>query len=315
MRMERALFVDVFSLLLAGSSLVPSAALQSEQTLAAVPPQPKKLDPIVAPEVWAAMCEPWDDWDKPAPPFKIASNVYYVGTCGITVLLIETKSGLVLVDTGTERSGSKVRFNIVRAGFDVKQIKLILYSHEHFDHVGGLALMQHKTGAPVLSSPEAVGVVRSGKDNPADPQAGMHKPMGPVANVVPVAPGIPVHFGGTTFVPIATPGHTPGAFSWQWEACEKDVCKTIVYADSLSPFSRDDYRFSDHPEYLAAFRAGIARVRGLKCDILLTPHPSASDMIERAATGSLEGGMTCAAYADGKTKALDERLAKEAAAQ
>ena len=309
------MFVDLLSLLLAGSSLVATDAIQSEQILGAVPPTPKELDPTIAPAMWATMCEPWDDWDKSAPPFKITSNVYYVGTCGITVLLIETESGLVLVDTGTERSGSNVWFNIVRAGFDVKQIKLILYSHEHFDHVGGLALMQHKTGAPVLSSPEAVGVFRSGKDNPADPQAGLHEPMGPVENVVPIAPGIPAHFGGATFVPIATPGHTPGALSWQWKSCEGEVCKTIVYADSLSPVSRDDYRFSDHPEYVAEFRAAIARVRALQCDILLTPHPSASNMIERAASGTFEGGMTCVEYADSKTKALDDRLAKEAEAK
>ena len=121
--------------------------------------------------------------------------------------------------------------------------------------------------------------------------------------------------GNLKLTPIATPGHTPGALTWQWESCEGDVCKTIVYADSLSPVSRDDYRFSDHPEYVAEFRAAIARVRALQCDILLTPHPSASNMIERAASGTFEGGMTCVEYADSKTKALDDRLAKEAEAK
>ena len=121
--------------------------------------------------------------------------------------------------------------------------------------------------------------------------------------------------GNLKLTPIATPGHTPGALTWQWESCEGDVCKTIVYADSLSPVSRDDYKFSDHPDYLAEFRAGIARLRALDCDILLTPHPSHSDMIARAATGTFEGGVTCAEYADSKTEALDERLAREAAAQ
>lgn len=139
--------------------------------------------------------------------------------------------------------------------------------------------------------------------------------MRAVSDVIPIAPNNPIHFGDIAFTPIATPGHSPGALSWQWESCEGEgenrICKNIVYADSLSPISRDDYKFSDHPEYVAAFREGIAKLRGLKCDILLTPHPSHSRMVKRAATGTLKGGMTCAEYADSKTKALDERLAKE----
>jgi len=57
-----------------------------------------------------------------------------------------------------------------------------------------------------------------------------------------------------------TPGHTPGATSWRWESCDGGVCRTMVYADSLTPISREDYRFSDHPEYLAAYRASIAKL-------------------------------------------------------
>ena len=77
---------------------------------------------------------------------------------------------------------------------------------------------------------------------------------------------------------VATPGHTPGALTWHWGSCDGGVCRQIVYADSLTPVSRDNYRFSDHPAYLAAYRASIAKVAALDCDILLTPHPSASNM-------------------------------------
>ena len=87
---------------------------------------------------------------------------------------------------------------------------------------------------------------------------------------------------------------------------------TIVYADSLTPVSSDGYRFSDHPEYLAAFRASIAKIASLKCDILLTPHPSASGMRDRLLKGSLVHPQACQAYAARLSKQLDERLAKEA---
>ncbi|HEU4650515.1 MAG TPA: subclass B3 metallo-beta-lactamase, partial [Croceibacterium sp.] len=114
--------------------------------------------------------------------------------------------------------------------------------------------------------------------------------------------------------PIATPGHTAGALSWQWQSCDRQQsCKTIVYADSLTAVSSDDYRFSDHPANLAAFRASIERVAGLgSCDILLTPHPSASGMRDKLVSGDLTGAPRCADYAAGLEVRLDERLFKEA---
>lgn len=264
-------------------------------------------------------CEDWDDWDKPAPPFKVYGNTYYVGTCGIAAILITNGEDHALIDTGTETGAEIVMTNIEALGFELGDIWVLTASHEHVDHVGGMTKVQSRaTSARVLFSKIGLNVLTSGRENENDPQAGMHDAMAPIlANRAEV-----VGTGETRFLLgryglkyIKTPGHTPGALTWQWEACEGDVCKTTVYADSLSAISRDDYKFSDHPEYVAAFRTGIERLRALDCDILLTPHPLASNMIERAATGTFEGGMTCADYADSKMKALDERLAKEAAGE
>ncbi|MEL7218721.1 MAG: MBL fold metallo-hydrolase, partial [Pseudomonadota bacterium] len=271
-----------------------------------------EFKPTATPQEWAEQCKPWDDWDKPAPPFQIFGDVYYVGTCGITVLLVRTTNGFVLLDTGTENGAVEAMRNIDKMGIAKNRIGLILYTHEHFDHVGGMSLVQLISGAPVLATPIAAEVLKTGKDSPQDPQHGMHGPMKPVTNVITITPETLIVQGGKTFTPIATPGHTPGALSWQWESCEGDVCKTIVYADSLSPVSRDDYKFSDHPEYLEAYRAGLDRIKNLKCDILLTPHPSHSKMIQRAKTGSFEGGVTCSEYAAGKHRDLDARLEREA---
>ena len=94
------------------------------------------------------------------------------------------------------------------------------------------------------------------------------------------------------------------------------MCRQIVYADSLTPVSDNSYRFSDHPAYLAAYRASIAKVAALPCDILITPHPSASDMVNRFALGKpLDDSNACKNYAAELTKKLDERLAKEATAK
>lgn len=266
--------------------------------------------PITAQE-WAEQCKPWDEWDKPAPPFKIFGDTYYVGTCGITALLVRTDEGHVLIDTGTQ-AGARIAYtNLSRLDANPRKIGLILYSHEHFDHVGGVYWMQNKTGAPIAASPKAAHVLRTGELDPADPQAGMHENMKPVPHVIEISGEAALTYAGNIFTPIPTPGHSPGALSWQWVNCEDAHCKTFVYADSLSPVSREDYKFSDHPEYVAKYRAGLDRLAALRCDILLTPHPSHSKMVKRAETGSLEGGVSCAEYAATKHRNLDERLAKE----
>ncbi len=296
------------------SFLILSACIQSVAQSPAIQEvdQAQNLSDIVR---FSEECEKWDDWDKPAEPFKIHGNTYYVGTCGIAAILILNNDSHVLIDTGTNTGADVVLANIAKLGFDLRDVSILLSSHEHFDHVGGVAKVQEATGAIPVSSEIAIAVMSSGITHPDDPQADMHEPMEPIAQGTPYqSPAIQEFLEALGIVPIETPGHSPGAMSWQWESCDGETCKTIAYADSMSPVSRDDYKFSDHPDYVAAYRAGIARVRALDCDILLTPHPSHSRMIERAATGTLEGGVTCEEYADGKTRDLNARLEREAGA-
>ena len=257
-------------------------------------------------------CEKWDDWNKPAKPFRIHGSTYYVGTCGIAAILVAGDEGHVLLDTGTREGAEVVHANIKALGFDPADVELILHSHEHFDHVGGFAFMARETGAHVIASKRAAIVIFTGFDREDDPQFGMHEPMEGVMPKRNIENGESEVLGNLKLTAYETPGHTAGALAWAWDSCEDSVCRTIVYADSMSPVSRDDYKFSDHPRYLANYREGIARVRALDCDILLTPHPSHSRMIERAATGTFEGGITCQEYADGKTRDLDARLGREA---
>ena len=265
------------------------------------------------------MCEDWDDWDKPAPPFKIHGNTYYVGTCGISSILITTDDGHAVIDSGTQAGADLVLANIRSLGFDPADVKLLLLSHEHFDHAGGMAKLQAATGAVIVASEIGVETMSTGKAHAADPQFGMHEAMEPV-----IGEAYPWFWGDAPYLidyfgisPIETPGHTPGAMSWRWSACDESSvsdCADIVYADSLSAVSSDDYKFSDHPEYVVSYRKGLERLREADCDLLLTPHPSASDMLERMGGESgllLKGG--CGWYPDRIERRLDARLAKEAA--
>jgi metallo-beta-lactamase class B len=266
--------------------------------------------------LWASQCKDFDDWDKPGPPVRIHGNAYYVGTCGISAILITGSEGHILIDGATEAGAETVARNIARLGFRVGDIRYILASHEHFDHAGGISALQQRSKASLLASPAARQVFTTGRADKDDPQSGMHKPF-PTASVDgPLRDGQRIRLGNLMVEAIATPGHTPGAMSYRWISCDGGVCRTIVYADSLTPVSRDDYRFSAHPEYLKAYRESLAKIAESPCDIVVSPHPSSSKLRDRFARGErLLDPEGCKTYAAGLSKQLDDRLAKERAAK
>jgi len=263
-------------------------------------------------------CEDWDEWDKAAPPFRILGDSWYVGTCGIAAILVASPQGHVLIDSGTEAGGELILANLRRIGVDPEDVRYILASHEHFDHVGGHAILAKATGAQIIASPLAAPVLENGMVSDEDPQADAgHPAMAPVKVARMIKDGETLTLGDIAITAHATPGHTPGAMSYTWTACTSDdeppACRRIAYVDSLSPVSADNYRFSDHPQTIAAFRTSISKVSQLPCDELLTPHPSASSMIEKLRDGTLGSPGQCQRYAAALTSALDKRLSKERA--
>jgi metallo-beta-lactamase class B len=276
--------------------------------------QPRAPIEISGPE-WVAACNGhFQDWNRPAPPVRIHGNTYLVGSCGISSVFIVGEQGHILIDGGTEQDADIIAANIRTLGYRPEDIRFILVSHEHFDHVGGIAQLQRMSGAVVVASAPAAKVMTSGMPAKDDPQYGALKSFPPVRVGRVVRDGEEVLLRDLMAKAITTPGHTSGALSWRWVSCDGGVCRTIVYADSLSPVSNDTYRFSDHPAELAAFRASIAKIAASPCEILVTPHPTASQMPDRLALGKpLLDTDACKNYAALKAKDLNERLAKEAA--
>ena len=261
---------------------------------------------------WVASCKDWDKWLQPGPGFRIYGNTYYVGTCGIGAILVTGDKGNILIDGGPEGAAEPVAANIGRLGFKLEDVKILLHTHEHLDHVGAFARLKELTGAQLWASPAAARAIGSGKAIPEDPQYSSLDGFPPVW-VDKVLQGDPtVKLGDITLHGIATPGHTLGALSWHWRSCEGGKCKEIAYIDSLSAVSSDDYRYADHPELVAQFRRSLKRVAALPCDILLSPHPSASGMRGKLVKGDLAGPPHCKAYAADLRKKLDGKLAKEA---
>jgi metallo-beta-lactamase class B len=265
-------------------------------------------------QAYAARCKPWDEWDSPAPPARIHGDIYQVGTCGITALLVATPEGHVLIDGGVEAAAPLVAANVTALGFRLEDIRYILVSHEHYDHVAAIAALQRLTGATLVARAAARAGLETGRVAPADPQAELHPPFPPARIGRVIADGDTVRLGGIAFTAHATPGHTPGSTSWTWRSCAAGQCLTAAYVDSLSAVSAEGYRFADHPELIAAFRSTFAKVATLPCDLLMTPHPSASGFVERmAGAAPLIDAQGCVRYAAAARTALDARLAKEGA--
>ncbi len=294
--------------------LVPACTPVAQPTVA---PSPR-----VAGQTLAAACAGRDGWSDPAPPARIFGNTYYVGTCGISVLLVTSPKGHVLIDGATAEAVPSILANIRRLGFDPRDIRTIVGSHEHLDHMGGFALLKAATGARLLVSAAAQTAVSTGRTEADDPQSGV------IADMTPVAVDGIVEFDRLIMVgdasdddairltPHATPGHTIGGTSWTWRSCEDTRCATFAYVDSLTAVSRDGYRFTDHPARVAPFRATFARVDVLPCDILVTPHPSFSDLFARlAGTQPLIDRDACRRLSHSMVARLDRRLADEAAAR
>ena len=268
---------------------------------------------------WALACKDAQGaaaWTTPAPPVRIHGNTYLVGTCGITSILIVGSDGDVLIDGGPEEAADLIADNIRALGYRLTDVKYLLNSHEHFDHAGGLAKLQRLTGAQLVASPGQAAVLNSGVPAKDDPQFGVLKSFPPAHVDHVVSNGQMVRLGNIAVTAAFTPGHSSGGVTWHWGSCDGGVCRQIVYADSLTPASDDKYRFSDHPAYVSTFRASIATLAALDCDILLTPHPGASDMPHLLALGRpLLDPEACKTYAAARTKDLDDRLAKEAASK
>jgi len=287
------------------------AALAASCASASAPPPKTAGVPIGE---FLKQCQNKTGWSDPAPPIRLFGNVYDVGTCGIEVLLIAGDKGEILIDGATAEAAPQVASNIERLGFRLDEIKWILTSHEHLDHAGGLAELQRRTGARLAVRAAQRPALESGRMVDGDPQAGLYDPF-PMPRIDRIlTDGEVVRLGNLALTLHATPGHSPGSTSWTWRSCEGKLCRAIAYADSVTAAANKTFRFSEHPEYVATFHHSLDVIAGLDCDILLTPHPSVSQLYERlAGEAPLSDAQACRHYAQTGRDNLAARLAREAA--
>lgn len=265
----------------------------------------------------AAVCKADAGWNDPAKPRHVYGNTWYVGTCGISALLVTSDRGHVLIDGATREAATQIEASISALGFRIKDVRFILATHAHLDHAGGFAKLQHDSGAVMVARGADADAIERGRGDRSDPQYASIDGFPPVTAVRRITDREPVTLGPLSLTAHATPGHTPGSTTWTWDSCEATRCLHLAYVDSVSAISDDVYRYTDealHPGVVAAFRQSIATIAALPCDVLLTPHPTVSNMFARigAQPGSpLVDANACRALAAEAGQKLEERIAKE----
>lgn len=215
------------------------------------------------------------DWTAPFPPFRIAGNLYYVGSKGLANYLIATPQGLILINSDLEANVPLIRASVEQLGFKFSDVKILLISHAHWDHDAGSAMIKQITGAKYMVMDADVAVVESG--GKADFQYGnTPTSLYPPAKVDRVLhDGDEVKLGDAVLVAHLTPGHTKGCTTWTMKVSEAGKTYNVVIIGS--PNVNPGYRLVNNPLYpqIAGDYERMFRVlKSLPCDLFLGAHGS-----------------------------------------
>lgn len=256
------------------------------------------------------------DMNRPVAPFRISDDIYYVGASDVTSFLIATDAGLILTDGGFAETAPKILSNIKTLGFDPKQVKILLNSHAHFDHAGGLAALKQATGARFLASKGDTPVLESGGKSDFSDIGRQHR-IAPVKPDGLLTNGEKLTLGHTTLTIHLTPGHTRGCTSWSMTTHIAGKPEHVLFICSLSVLS--DYSLVKRPSYPGIaedYAHSIALLKSLPCDVMLGAHGSFFHLTEKRA--ALAGDRSafvdpdlCKAYLDQAQAAYRAALAKE----
>jgi metallo-beta-lactamase class B len=210
-------------------------------------------------------------WNRDLDPYRVIGNIYYVGSNEMAEFLITTPAGHILLDSGFEASVPRLRDNVQKLGFRFEDIKILLATHAHIDHVQGHALVRQLTGAKVVASAaDAVFLAAGGKGETVFDGVYSWTPC-PVDRVI--ADGASVALGGTTLTAHVTPGHTRGATTWTMRMVDGGRPLDVVFFPSanVNPGVRliGNQRY---PEIAADFERSFATWKSLPCDVFLGAH-------------------------------------------
>jgi metallo-beta-lactamase class B len=246
---------------------------------------------------------------EPQAPFRIAGDLYYVGAKNVAAYAVKTPEGIILIDTGFAQTVPLVEANLKTLGMDIADVKIILNSHAHSDHAGGIAAVKARTAARlVLSKADAALMAAGGKgdftwgDDLAYPRA--------TADRI-IADGETVELGGAVLTAHVTPGHTKGCTTWTMRSGGRNV---VILCGTSAP-GYDLVDNAKYPQIAEDYRRSFATMAALPCDIVLAGHPEAIGLAGKAAKGAdafVDPAECKTVIADARA-AFDKELARQQA--
>jgi len=261
------------------------------------------------------------DWTEPFPPFRIAGNLYYVGSKGLANYLITTPQGHILINSDLEESVPLIRASIEKLGFKFSDARILLISHAHWDHDAGSAAIKSLTGARYMVMDGDVSVVESGgkTDFQYGSQPALRYPPAKVDRVL--HDGDEVKLGGVTLVAHLTPGHTKGCTTWTMKVEEAGKTYNVVIVGS--PNVNEGYKLvgnSSYPQIASDYERTFSVLKSLPVDFFLGAHGSYFDLDMKYA--QMKGGAASPfidpvgykSYVTDREKAFRTELAKQKAA-
>lgn len=220
-------------------------------------------------------------WTQPVKPFKILDNVYYVGTRGLASYLIVSDDGAILLDGTLAENAGHIEESIHALGFDIKDVKIILNSHAHFDHAAGIARLKRNSGAKVMAMEEDRPALENGRQEGDTNYGGAVFPAVKVDRSL--KDGDVVAIGGVKMVAIATPGHTKGCTTWTMDATDNGATRRVVFPCSITVAGNILVGNKSYPGIAEDFRRTFERMASLEADVVLPAHPEFAEVFEREA--------------------------------
>jgi metallo-beta-lactamase class B len=257
--------------------------------------------------------------NDPVPPFRIADQLYYVGASDIASYLVVTRSGLIVIDGGYDKTAPQILSNIRTLGFDPSQVKVLLNTHAHLDHAGGLAQLKAETGATLFAMPpDSDLMARGGK---GDFGLGDHATYPPVTPDRTLHDGEKVSLGGWTLTAHFTPGHTRGCTTWTFPVTVAGKIRQglILCSNSVLSMYRLDKAHESYPGIAADYERSYGVWKKLPCEVFLGSHGIFFDMQKKRAellagkTDAFVDPAGCKAWFDKGYAAFHATLAKQEA--
>ena len=220
-------------------------------------------------------------WTTPAAPFRIIGDLYEVGSAGISTFALKTKAGVILFDAGMADYAPHVLENLKAIGVQPWDVKVIVTSHAHFDHAGGLAALRRATGAKVAVMAQDVKADETGTYAGYEDKTAFRFPPVTVDRVL--HDGETVALGGATLTAHLTPGHTAGCTSWTFPLREAGKTYSVIYQCSMSVAAN---RIADRPQYPGIaddYRRTFATLKTMHADVFIAPHPEQFDLAAKKA--------------------------------